>query len=103
MNRLCIRYFCGRARAFAVVAAGFCLVAACAGSVDENCEKYLSCRASFDAAFDLPPADLRDYEAEGRCWENPQSVSRCRQYCLQGLAELNRAALEAGEELVACQ
>lgn len=75
----------------------------CAWPVDENCERYLSCRASFDAAFDLAPADVSDYEAGGRCWETPQSVSRCRQYCLQGLAEMRMAAQEAGEELIACQ
>ena len=75
----------------------------CALPQDEECERYLSCRASFDAAFALPLADLSDYEATGACWDTPQNASLCRANCVQGTEELRNAAREAGEELSQCQ
>ena len=74
----------------------------CALPVDEACEHYLSCRASFDAAFSQPLVDLSDYEPAGACWETPQNASLCQAHCIQGIEELRNAAREAGEELVAC-
>lgn len=75
----------------------------CALPVAEACERYLSCRASFDAAFELPIADLSDYELGGACWDTPQNASLCQAICTQGTEELRNAAREAGEELSACQ
>lgn len=75
----------------------------CVLPVDEACERYLSCRASFDAAFAQPLVDLSDYEPAGTCWETPQNASLCKAHCIQGIEELRNAAREAGEELIACQ
>lgn len=102
MSLLLYSRFSQRLGLIAVASLVFCGWS-CAWPVAEDCERYLSCRASFEAAFALPLADVSDYEAGGRCWDTPQNATLCREYCLQGIAEMQAAAREAGEELVACR